>query len=127
MKVQMQGQSLRIRISETELAQLQGAGRVDNQTRLPGGRVCFALQRVECDVPSLRVEPDGWVFSLPRGMLEAYVARLPCREGVEVRLPMEGGDALDVAFEVDVRDSVRSRGIAVRRTQSPEGADRASG
>ena len=37
MKMQMHGQSLRVRISEAELARLQDGKTVGNVTRMPGG------------------------------------------------------------------------------------------
>ncbi|MCR6495897.1 hypothetical protein LJB71_06485 [Thermomonas sp. S9] len=49
-------------------------------------------------------------LALPRDLLESYAQRLPCRDALVIRLPLDGGDMLQVDFEVDVRDSVRSRG-----------------
>jgi hypothetical protein len=127
MKVQMQGQSLRVRISESELARLQAGEAVGNLTRLPGGEACrHEVGLVEGDEPALLAAGGGWILSLPRVLLEPYVARLPCRDGLAFRLPVEGSE-LEVDFEVDVRDSVRSRGTPRRGAQSPGGADRDSG
>ena len=41
---------------------------------------------------------------------QPYVARLPCREGLRIEFPLDGADRLTLDIEVDVRDSVRSRG-----------------
>lgn len=127
MKVQMQGQTLRIRISEAELARLRDGETVENLTRLPGDMAHHQLRMVEGSEPALAAAPGGWAFSLPRGELEPYVARLPCRDGLVVRLLLEEGGELEVEFEVDVRDSVRSRGMGKRGTQSPQAADREPG
>lgn len=127
MKVQMQGQALRIRIGEAELKRLRDGETVENLTRLPGDVAHHRLRMVESGEPTLATAPGGWVFSLPRGVLEPYVARLPCRDGLGVRLPVEEGGELDVEFEVDVRDSVRSRGMAKRGAQSPQDPDREPG
>jgi len=116
MKVQMQGQALRIRISEAELARLLDGGAVENLTRLPGAVAHHQLRTAEDGKPTLAAAPGGWIFSLPRGELEPYVAKLPCRDGLVVRLQVEAGAELEVEFEVDVRDSVRSRGTAKRGT-----------
>ncbi|WP_052108183.1 hypothetical protein [Aerolutibacter daejeonensis] len=127
MKVQMQGQALRIRISEAELARLLDGETVENLTRLPGNMAHHQLRMVEAGEPALFAAPGGWAFSLPRGELEPYVARLPCRDGLVVRLPVEQGGDLEVEFEVDVRDSVRSRGMGKRGAQFPAAPDRNSG
>lgn len=122
MKVQMQGQSLRVRVSEAELAKLQAGETADNLTRLPGGAMCRQeVGVVEDDEPALVATRDGWTLHLPRALLGPYVARLPCRDGLVFRLPVDAGAELEVDFEVDVRDSVRSRGTPRRGAQSPGG------
>lgn len=114
MKVQMQGQSMRLRIDETELSRLQAGQVVGNLTRFPGGAcLCLAVRQVESLSPVLLTTDGGWRLDLPRGLLEPYVARLPCREGLRLDFPA-GGERLEVGFEVDVRDSVRIRGVAGR-------------
>lgn len=127
MKVQMQAQTLRIRISEAELARLLDGQTVENLTRLPGGVARQQLRMVEGGEPALAAAPGGWAFILPRDVMEPYVARLPCRDGLAMRFPVEEGGELDVEFEVDVRDSVRSRGTGKRDAQSPTAPDRDSG
>mgnify|MGYP006206192543 CR=1 FL=1 len=127
MKVQMQGQVLRIRIDEAELARLQAGETIENLTRLPGGESARHAVSVGQGGPTLTATSEGWTFLLPRALLEPYVARLPCRDGLLVRLPVAGGIELEVDFEVDVRDSVRSRGTGKRGAQSPAEPDRESG
>lgn len=128
MKVQMQGQSLRLRINEAELARLQAGDAVDNLTRLPGGAVSRqAVQLVDAEAPALMATGEGWIYQLPRELLAPYVARLPCRDGLSARLSVGDGTELTVEFEVDVRDSVRSRGTPRRGAQSRRDPDRGSG
>lgn len=115
MKVQMQGQQLRLRISEAELVRLQAGEVIVNLTRMPGGITCRQhLLLGDAAQPALIAEPGGWRFLLPRMRLADYVVRLPCREGLALRLALEDGEVLDIEFEVDVRDSVRSRGVQRR-------------
>ena len=128
MKGQRQGQSLRVRISEAELARLQAGEAVANLTRLPGGENWrHEVGLVGGDEPSLLAVQGGWTLSLPRALLQPYVARLPCRDGLGFRVPVEEGPDLEVDFEVDVRDSVRTRVSSKRDAQSPGGTDRDSG
>lgn len=117
MKVQLQGQQVRLRISEAELARLQAGETVENLTRLPPGLALRQWLRVcEGPQPALLADAEGWGCLLPPAELAAYVARLPCREGLRLRLPLVEGaeEALEIDLEVDVRDSVRSRGVSRR-------------
>ena len=115
MKVQLQGQSLRLRIGEDELARLLAGERVDNVTGAGAGAVLRqGLAMVQGDAPTFAADGDGWRFGLPEAAVRDYVARLPCRDALE--FTFEGGDApLALSFEVDVRDSVRRRGAPARR------------
>lgn len=125
MKVQMQDQILRLRISEAELARLQAGEVVGNVTHLPGGIAHRqTVQLVDDDTPALVATTEGWNYRLPRDLLVPYVARLPCRDGLAVSLPVGEGAELAVEFEVDVRDSVRSGRTPRRRTQAVGGPDR---
>jgi hypothetical protein len=108
MKVQLQGQTLRFRIDEAELAVLQAGGVVENRTCLPGA--CLTQSVVLTDSPAPTLE-RGVRLQLPRSLLDTYVARLPCRDGLTIRLPLPADqESLEIVFEVDVRDSVRTRG-----------------
>ena len=114
MKIQLQDQSLRLRIGEDELAQLLDGAVVANQTRAPGAVLGHFLRVIEGDTPTFAAGSDGWHVGLPGAALRDYVARLPCRDALELALG-GGGDSLALSFEVDVRDSVRRRGPPQRR------------
>ncbi|HSR64471.1 MAG TPA: hypothetical protein VLM17_02550, partial [Xanthomonadaceae bacterium] len=60
-------------------------------------------------------ESGGWVLAVPAALLDPYIARLPCRDGLPLSLRTGAGIHLEAVLEVDVRDSVRSRGAARRR------------
>ena len=115
MKVQLQGQRVRLRISEAELARLQAGETVENVTRLPAGLALRQwLRLAEGAQPVLQVEAGDWGCLLPRVELASYVARLPCREGLRLPLAERAEEAVVIDLEVDVRDSVRSRGVPRR-------------
>ena len=115
MKVQLQGQSLRLRIGEDELARLLAGERVGNATGAGAGAVLRQeLAMVPGDAPTFAADGDGWRFGLPEVAVRDYVARLPCRDALEFILA-GGGEPLALSFEVDVRDSVRRRGPPARR------------
>lgn len=113
MKVQLQGQQLRLRIDEAELARLQAGETVENLTRLPGGAACRQRLRLG-EQAQLAGDAADWCFQLPQAQLEAHVARLPCRDGLVFPLAVGDGDVIEMHFDIDVRDSVRSRGAPRR-------------
>lgn len=105
MKLQLQGQTLRFRIDEAELAALLEGEEVVNRTSLPGSATFVqSLTLIERGEAALACMPGHWRLHLPRTEVEAYTTRLPCREGLEFQL-----EQLQLTFEVDVRDSVRKR------------------
>lgn len=120
MKLQIGGQRLRLRIDEDELRQLLDGGSVGSSTRLGAGLVFAAsLQLHDGARPGLHADAAHWRLRLPRAALLDYVARLPCREGCDFSLAVDDGDPLRVSVEVDVRDSIRTRGAKRRGAQAP--------
>jgi hypothetical protein len=115
MKVQIDGQHLRLRIDEAELAALRDGATLENTTRLGDVAWRQRLRLTDAGEPLLQTSAGNWVVEIPRPMLEAYAARLPCREGLALPLRSGGGPAIELVLEVDVRDSVRRRG-AIRRS-----------
>lgn len=120
MKVQLQGQALRLRIDEDELARLLDGEPVANETRAPGAALGHVVRAVEGGAATFAVGSDGWHLGLPGDALRDYVARLPCRDALELALG-QGDEALALSFEVDVRDSVRRRGPPARRRKPGAG------
>lgn len=108
MRVQQQGQALRLRIDEAELASLLAGGTVENATRWPDGRderqqLALAAQH------GWRRGSDGWRMELADAAVRGLAAGLPSRDGLSFELAAPGGATLEVLFDVDVRDSVRRR------------------
>lgn len=115
MKVQLQQQTLRLRISEHELAQLLDGGEVSNLTRVtPALAYSFNLCLSKDTDPSLVGSLGCWWLHLPRHLLEAYIGTLPNRDGLQLSLPGGQDAPLLVDIEVDVRDSIRNRGVKKR-------------
>lgn len=108
MRVQLQGQALRLRIDESELAELLDGGLLENATRWPDGRR-ERQQLVLAAQYGWRRGDDGWRLELATPAVRELAARLPSRDGLAFALATPDGDALAVLFDVDVRDSVRQR------------------
>lgn len=114
MKVQIQSQSLRLRIDESELARLLAGEVLENQTWL--GTPGVLSQRLQLhDTAEALLDGDihALMIKLPREDVLALQARLPCRDGLGFVLPTQARP-LQVQFDVDVRDSVRQRGVQRR-------------
>lgn len=108
MRVQLEGQSLRLRIDEGELARLLNGDSVVNRTDLPDGHV--EMQQISL-TPRIdwRREQAVWHICLPEAEVRALSQRLPSREGLQFSLSTPQGDTLVILFDVDVRDSARKR------------------
>ena len=111
MKLQLQGQGVRLRVDEAELAQLLAGETVVNQTLL-GSATGFSQSLLlgEDQAPALAVRDGGWQVTLPASAMAKYVETLPCRHALSFELDMGGGALLSLDFEVDVRDSMQARG-----------------
>lgn len=109
MRVQLTGQTLRLRVDEPELQRLlQGEG-VDNTTRWPDGET--GQQRLTLgDDAAWQRTAEGWTVTLPTAEVRALAERLPSREGLTFALAVpQHDDPLQLCFDVDVRDSTRRR------------------
>lgn len=115
MKLQLQGQRMRLRVDEAELARLLAGEAIVNSTGLgSGSRFCQALRLHAAARPTLQAAAREWQVALPEAAVRDYVQRLPCREALEFELVCNGDAALSLQFEVDVRDSLQLRGARRR-------------
>jgi hypothetical protein len=110
MRLQLEGQHLRVRIDEEELARLLAGAPVHAQTRFGDAFALRARLRLgEVAQPQWAGAVDDWQLTLPAADVREFASRLPTREGLHYQLAVREGDALDLLFDVDVRDSVRRR------------------
>jgi hypothetical protein len=108
MRVQLESQTLRLRIDEAELAQMLAGGMAENRTRLPDGRQETQQLRLAGQLGWQR-DDAHWRIALPDADVRALSARLPSREGLHFGLATPEGGTLEILFDVDVRDSARKR------------------
>lgn len=111
MKLQIEGQSLRVRIGEGELAQLLAGQAVEARTRFGHAfAIDCALRLGAMEAAILSGRADAWSIALPETAVRGHASRLPTREGLTFLLPTaQDGETLELLFDVDVRDSVRQR------------------
>ena len=120
MKLQLQGQHIRLRIDEAELARLLAGDVVSNQTQLGSAHGFSQVLTLDAQaMPMLAMRDGDWHITLPHAAVAGYIEQLPCRHALVFELAMDVGPAVDIGFEVDVRDSLQSRGPR-RRQVTPE-------
>ncbi|MET0331918.1 MAG: hypothetical protein ABW154_10875 [Dyella sp.] len=109
MKLQLQGPQLRVRINEDELARLLDGQSLEERTVFGAAfAIDYSLQAIEAESFQLDGSPAHWQLGLPLAALRTHAAQLPTRDGLHFTLG-EGAQALQLTFDVDVRDSVRRR------------------
>ncbi|MGE8278895.1 MAG: DUF7009 family protein [Stenotrophomonas sp.] len=114
MKIQIQSQRVRLRIDENELANLLAGEAVESRTRMGDlGELVYVLRLHAAAEASVVGTLSATEFHLPRQDIVALQARLPCRDGLSFDIPAPLQD-LQLQFDVDVRDSVRQRGVQRR-------------
>ncbi|WP_426269324.1 DUF7009 family protein [Dyella kyungheensis] len=110
MKLQIENQSLRVRVNEDELAQLLTERPLQARTRFTRDMtLSCTLRAVPGAAARFGGQPDAWTIDLPLDDVRAHAARLPTREGLLFELESGEGEPLELRFDVDVRDSVRHR------------------
>ena len=108
MKVQVQRQALRVRVTEAELQDLLAGSALRLDLRF-GGQGMLAMELNTG--PETSVRPgDVWRLRLSETALRDYAGTLPRRDALVAALTGSGGEPLRLEFEVDVRDSVKVRG-----------------
>jgi len=110
MKLQLQGQHLRLRIDESELAALRAGGTLENATTFGAHTWRQTLRQTDALAAVLDAGAGSCAIEIPKSLIDAYAARLPCREGLSLSMQPAVGRVLDFVLEVDVRDSIRTRG-----------------
>lgn len=111
MKLQIEGQKLRVRVDEDELARLLVGEAVETTTQFADAfAIRFAVRATPGLDATLSGRAEAWQIGLPVTALREQAGRLPTREGLRYALACTASAAsLDLLFDVDVRDSVRRR------------------
>lgn len=111
MKLQIDGQKLRVRIDEAELVRLLDGQVLQSETWFADAfSIQVAITAGEGDTASLTGDASAWRLAIPATALAQHATRLPSRDGLHFSLPGQTpAAALELLFDVDVRDSVRRR------------------
>lgn len=111
MKLQIDGQKLRVRVDVDEFSQLLGGAAVDVRTNFGDAFVIqFTLRTTAAQEPGFEGQANKWKICLPATDLHAHAARLPTRDGLRyLMVCKDAAEPLELLFDVDVRDSAKRR------------------
>lgn len=124
MKLQIEGQQLRVRVDEGELAQLLAGQTVAARTQFADAfAIDMTLRLRPGDEATFAGRAEAWLIDLPEAAVREHAARLPTRDGLRFRLATRTeAAALELLFDVDVRDSMRRRGPRAAPTRQTKSA-----
>lgn len=104
MNIRFSDAALRCRITREELQRLLGGRSIALEVPLPRGHSFrLGVRPLMLGGWQLESDPTGMWLSIPRLELEALSESLPSKQGLEQEFPTTQGNAVRVAFEVDVR------------------------
>jgi hypothetical protein len=101
LKLRIQDNSIRLRLTRSEIDRMQRAGRVSAETAFPGGaRLEYALEATQdADRPAARFAEGRLVVSLPGSTVQQWAGSDEVSiSGTE---PLDGGGALSILVEKD--------------------------
>ncbi|MEX0601585.1 MAG: hypothetical protein WD423_16330 [Rhodothermales bacterium] len=102
MKLRLSGDSIRLRLSPSDLAKFEKVGHVDESVPLRGGPLHFTLQAAkEVDDLDAVLEGTSLRVRLPAAWVPAWIAS--DRVGFEASIPLERGGTLNILVEKDFR------------------------
>jgi hypothetical protein len=108
MKLQVQEQSLRVRVTEAELQHLLSGSPLRLEVIFDGTTLLSSQVAIGTDTSF--AAGATWRLTLSEAALRAYAGTLPRRDAFVAVMTGSGGEPLRLEFEVDVRDSVKVRG-----------------
>jgi hypothetical protein len=110
MRVQLEKDTIRVRIDEDELDELlQDVALLGSTAFGAVFTMRYAIDATDGAVCALSGDAHEWRMEVPRAALEELRARLPSKDGLTFDIPGHGSVATTVRFDVDVKDSLRRR------------------
>lgn len=109
MKLQFEGQKLRLRIDEDELATLLAGASVHAHTRVADAfDMACTVRLSEAGDASVEGAAGNWFVHLPQALVRELATRLPTRDGLSFEVvARDAANNLSLQFDIDVRDSAR--------------------
>jgi len=110
MRVQLEDDTVRVRINEDELTELlQDVALLGSTSFGMAFTMRYAIDATDADACTLSGTAHEWRMEVPRGALRELQAKLPSKDGLTFDIPGRDTVATTVRFDVDVKDSLRRR------------------
>jgi hypothetical protein len=110
MRVQLENDTVRVRIDEDELAELLGDVALIGSTAFGTAFIMrYAINATGNGACTLSGTAHEWRLGVPRSSLAELQARLPSKDGLVFDIPGYDTVATTVRFDVDIKDSLRRR------------------
>lgn len=102
MKIRIRGNSVRYRLSKTDVALLTGQGYLEERTSFGASELIYALQRkAEGDTLTATYEGHTITLAIPAALLQDWATNDVI--GFDGRMPISGGDTLYLLVEKDFK------------------------
>jgi hypothetical protein len=112
MRVQLENDTIRVRIDEDELAELLDGVALLGSTAFGSAFVMrYAVDATRHEHCLLDGNAHEWRLEVPQAELQALRDRLPSKDGLTYDIPGRDTVATRVLLDVDVKDSVRRRRV----------------
>jgi len=99
MKLRIKGNSLRIRLSKTEVSKLADTGYLEEQTLFPNNHFIYALQRTEAAALSVTFESNKITMFVPDSFIKNWSVNNVV--GLDSKMPLPGDESLYLLLEKD--------------------------
>jgi hypothetical protein len=100
MKLKIRGNSLRMRVSQTELAKLAATGKVEETVRFSSDRALrYAIEVRPTGAVTAAFSGEEILVTLPKPRLDLWLR--PAEVSVEGSQPIGGGKILEIVLEKD--------------------------
>jgi hypothetical protein len=100
MKLRIRGNSIRVRVSQSELEQLAREGAVEDSVRFaPGSRLTYRVRVSTAEPLSAQLRGGEVTITLPKASLERWLE--PAEVSIAGEQPIEAGETLRILIEKD--------------------------
>jgi hypothetical protein len=101
MKIRIKGNSVRLRLTRSEIDQFGSEGLIKEETNFPQGKLVYALEKKETGPLSAVIEGAHIRVSMPEQMAREWVSTE--KVGYSTRLPLPEGEELFILIEKDFK------------------------
>jgi hypothetical protein len=101
MKLRIRGDSLRLRLSQAEIARLRDTGEVGDRIRFADRSLEYVLVSADVGAPSARFDGDRIEVAVPHAVARSWAESE--QVGIEAEQALSGGAALRLLIEKDFK------------------------